>query len=113
MGHSADRLCERFGVSREEQDKFGHRSHMMAAQATKDGNLSDIIRVKVTGTESEVRSEIWMWTSETTGEVRYPLDTLSELPGSGYSAMPQIGWLKKMEPGPWLLLVLQMLRVWQ
>ena len=45
MGHSADRLCERFGVSREEQDKFGHRSHMMAAQAAKDENLSDIINV--------------------------------------------------------------------
>eukprot|EP00091_Calanus_sinicus_P009813 TRINITY_DN2279_c0_g1_i4.p2 TRINITY_DN2279_c0_g1~~TRINITY_DN2279_c0_g1_i4.p2 ORF type:complete len:151 (-),score=50.97 TRINITY_DN2279_c0_g1_i4:489-941(-) len=57
MGHSADRLCERFGVSREEQDKFGHRSHMMAAQAAKDGNLSDIIPVKVSGTEAVVTED--------------------------------------------------------
>jgi len=57
MGHSADRLCERFGVSREDQDSFGHRSHMMAAQAKKDGNLSDIIPVTVTGSDATVAED--------------------------------------------------------
>merc|ERR1719369_2648811 len=57
MGHSADRLCEKFGVSREEQDIFGLRSHTLAAQAAKDGNLSDIVPVQVPGRESSVTED--------------------------------------------------------
>jgi len=57
MGHSADRLCEKFGVSREDQDMFGLRSHDMAAQAAKDGNLSDIVPVKVAGTDAVVTED--------------------------------------------------------
>ena len=32
MGHSADRLASRFGVSRADQDAFGARSHQNAAK---------------------------------------------------------------------------------
>ena len=32
MGHSADRLADKFGVSRHEQDSFALRSHLMAAK---------------------------------------------------------------------------------
>jgi len=37
MGRSADRLADKFGVSRKEQDEFALRSHLLAAKAHADG----------------------------------------------------------------------------
>ena len=37
MGHSADRLCEVFGVTRQEQDNFAMRSHRSAKEAYEQG----------------------------------------------------------------------------
>lgn len=37
MGQSSDRLSARWGVSREEQDRFALRSHQLAARATEEG----------------------------------------------------------------------------
>ena len=42
MGQSCDKVTKTFGVSREDQDKFGLRSHEMAAKAQKEGLLSDV-----------------------------------------------------------------------
>lgn len=39
MGHSSDRLAQRFGVSRQEQDEFAVASHQNAHTATTDGLL--------------------------------------------------------------------------
>lgn len=39
MGESADRMAARFGVSRNDQDEYAMRSHLMAAKATKEGLL--------------------------------------------------------------------------
>merc|ERR1712010_100529 len=47
MGHSADRLAATFGVTRKEQDDFSRRSHQAAKKAQEDGNLSDVVPVKV------------------------------------------------------------------
>lgn len=47
MGHSADRLCAAFGVSRLEQDEFARRSHTLAHKATEEGLLTDILTYKV------------------------------------------------------------------
>lgn len=47
MGHSADRLAATFGVTRQEQDDFARRSHLMAADARDKGYLTDLIPVKV------------------------------------------------------------------
>ena len=44
-------------MSREDQDAFGHPSHITAAQAAKDGNLSDIIPVNIPGTEATVAED--------------------------------------------------------
>lgn len=49
MGHSADRLCSAFGVTRKEQDDFALRSHTMAQAAADAGKLADIVPVKVPG----------------------------------------------------------------
>jgi acetyl-CoA acyltransferase len=43
MGHSADRLACRFGVSRGDQDEFALRSHSNAFKAHEDGLYSDEI----------------------------------------------------------------------
>jgi len=41
MGHSADRLADKFGVSRQEQDEFALRSHLAASKAHADGIYDD------------------------------------------------------------------------
>jgi acetyl-CoA acetyltransferase family protein len=43
MGHSSDRLAARWGATREEQDDFAFRSHMLAAKAHSEGLLKDEI----------------------------------------------------------------------
>jgi len=54
MGHSADRLCAAFGVTRQEQDDFARRSHSLAHKATEEGLLSDILTYKVPGANKMV-----------------------------------------------------------
>ncbi len=49
MGHSADRLASRFGVTREEQDGFAMASHHNASKAHEAGHLKDQL-VSVDGT---------------------------------------------------------------
>jgi len=57
MGQFADRLCEMFGVSREDQDRFGLRSHAMADQAVQAGHLSDIVPVQVPGYDNPIAAD--------------------------------------------------------
>ena len=48
MGQSADRMAARFGVSRNDQDKFAVRSHHLAAKATGMGLLDkELIPVSI------------------------------------------------------------------
>ncbi|WP_457631639.1 thiolase family protein [Oceanithermus sp.] len=41
MGYTAERVAERWGVSREEQDKWALRSHQRAAAAQQEGRFKD------------------------------------------------------------------------
>ena len=50
VGHSSDRLCEVWGVTRREQDEYSLRSHARASEASEAGLLSDIIQVRAPGT---------------------------------------------------------------
>lgn len=43
MGQSAERMAKENGISREEQDRWALRSHLLAAAGTKDGRLKDDI----------------------------------------------------------------------
>uniref|UniRef100_A0A7S1TQ53 acetyl-CoA C-acyltransferase n=1 Tax=Phaeomonas parva TaxID=124430 RepID=A0A7S1TQ53_9STRA len=52
MGHSSDRLAQRFGVSREDQDAFALRSHVNAAKAHAAGLYEEEI-VAVDGSKEE------------------------------------------------------------
>lgn len=55
MGVTAEKVAERFGVSREEQDRFALRSQKRALQAIKMGYFADeIVPVEVTGRHGEV-----------------------------------------------------------
>lgn len=49
MGHTAEEVARRFGVSREDQDAFAARSHQRAAQAIESGKFDEeIVPVEVT-----------------------------------------------------------------
>lgn len=43
MGHTAEEVAERFGISREDQDRFAARSHAKAAKAIAEGKFRDEI----------------------------------------------------------------------
>ncbi|MGG1248842.1 acetyl-CoA C-acetyltransferase [Bacillus spizizenii] len=52
MGHTAEQVAKKFGVSREDQDAFAVRSHLNAAKALAEGKFKDeIVPVEVTVTE--------------------------------------------------------------
>lgn len=58
MGHNADRLADRFGVSRADQDAFALRSHVCAAKAHADGLYADeIVPVGGSGAEGGIRGD--------------------------------------------------------
>ncbi|MGE8206547.1 acetyl-CoA C-acetyltransferase [Heyndrickxia sp. NPDC080065] len=49
MGHTAEQVAQKFGVSREDQDAFAVRSHQKAARAIAEGKFVDeIVPVEVT-----------------------------------------------------------------
>lgn len=49
MGHTAEEVAKKFGITRAEQDAFAVRSHQKAAQAIQDGKFEDeIVPVDVT-----------------------------------------------------------------
>ena len=43
MGHTAEEVAKKFGISREDQDAFAVRSHQKAAKAIADGKFTDEI----------------------------------------------------------------------
>lgn len=43
MGHTAEEVAKRFGISREDQDAFAAESHRRAAQAIREGRFKDEI----------------------------------------------------------------------
>ncbi|NLI67160.1 MAG: acetyl-CoA C-acetyltransferase [Bacilli bacterium] len=49
MGHTAEEVAKRYGISRREQDEFAVESHRRAAKAIKEGKFKDeIVPVEVT-----------------------------------------------------------------
>ena len=45
MGFSADKLSEKWGVSRDEQDEYAYQSHKLASEASANGYLTDVIEM--------------------------------------------------------------------
>ena len=49
MGHTAEEVAKKYGISREDQDAFAVRSHQRAAKAIEEGKFVDeIVPVEVT-----------------------------------------------------------------
>ncbi len=58
MGQTGDRLAERLGISREEQDEFAVMSHKRAVTAQESGKLNrDIMPVVVPGVEGAISKD--------------------------------------------------------
>ena len=47
MGFTAERVAERFGISREDQDRWALRSHQKAAQAWAEGRFPEVVPIRV------------------------------------------------------------------
>ncbi len=48
MGYTAERVAERFGISREDQDKWALRSHQLAAKAWEEGRFDgQVVKIPV------------------------------------------------------------------
>ena len=59
MGHTAERVAERFGISREDQDRFAARSHAKAAAAIREGRFRDeIVPLEVTWKEVDEHGRV-------------------------------------------------------
>jgi len=43
MGHTAERVCDEFGITREDMDQFSYESHMKAAKAADEGKFAEEI----------------------------------------------------------------------
>ena len=62
MGFTAERVAERFGISREDQDRWALRSHQKAAQA--EGRFPEVVPIRVPkvtyrGTKKEVEEVVF------------------------------------------------------
>lgn len=57
MGHSGDRLAAAFSVSRAEQDDYARRSHSLASEAHRKGQLQDLLSVFVPGKSTPVSAD--------------------------------------------------------
>lgn len=58
MGHNADRLAQRLGISREDQDHYAEYSHRQASAAIASGVLkSEIVPVVVQGTDRAITTD--------------------------------------------------------
>ena len=61
MGHTAEQVAVKYGISREEQDAFAVRSHQRAAKALAAGNFADeTVSVDVTrsvGSNNKLQEE--------------------------------------------------------
>jgi acetyl-CoA acyltransferase len=69
MGHTAEEVAKRFGISREDQDAFAVRSHQKAAKAIAEGKFADeIVPVDVTvrsvGSDNKLKEKAFQFTQD-------------------------------------------------
>jgi acetyl-CoA acyltransferase len=78
MGQSSDRLSARWGVSRDEQDRYALRSHLLASEATRNGLFSEIMTARVPPLFETIETDNGIKNNVT-------LEKLSRLPPAFYS----------------------------
>ena len=52
MGHTAEEVAKKYGITREEQDAFAVRSHKRAARAIAEGKINEEIKFPWTGAKA-------------------------------------------------------------
>ncbi|WP_144549454.1 acetyl-CoA C-acetyltransferase [Peribacillus simplex] len=93
MGHTAEAVAKKYGISREDQDAFSVRSHQKAAKAIAEGKFSDeIVPVEVTlcsvGPDLKLKEKSFTFTQDegvrpgTTAEVLKKLRPAFSVTGS-------------------------------
>ncbi|MEB8573604.1 acetyl-CoA C-acetyltransferase [Bacillus cereus] len=84
MGHTAEQVAVKYGISREEQDAFAVRSHQRAAKALAAGNFADeTVSVDVTlrsvGSNNKLQEETIIFAQDEGVRAETTLDILGEL----------------------------------
>jgi acetyl-CoA acyltransferase len=77
MGLTAERVSERFGVSREDQDAWGLRSHLRASAAQREGRFRDEIvsvQAPLTAVDADGRPSVHEVTFEADEGIRHDAD---------------------------------------
>lgn len=84
MGHTAEQVAVKYGISREEQDAFAVRSHQRAAKALAAGNFADeTVSVDVTlrtvGANNKLQEETIIFAQDEGVRAETSLDILGKL----------------------------------
>ncbi len=84
MGHTAEEVAKKYGITREEQDEFAVRSHQKAAQAIADGKFEDeIVPVEVTqrfvGADHKLKEKTFLFSQDEGVRANTNIQTLSKL----------------------------------
>ncbi|KWU66984.1 acetyl-CoA acetyltransferase [Bacillus mycoides] len=84
MGHTAEQVAVKYGISREEQDAFAVRSHQRAAKALAVGNFADeTVSVDVTlrsvGSNNKLQEETIIFAQDEGVRAETTLDILGKL----------------------------------
>ncbi|PEC21569.1 MULTISPECIES: acetyl-CoA C-acetyltransferase [Bacillus] len=84
MGHTAEQVAVKYGISREEQDAFAVRSHQRAAKALAAGNFADeTVSVDVTlrtvGSNNKLQEETIIFAQDEGVRAETTLDILGKL----------------------------------
>ncbi|MEK0223525.1 acetyl-CoA C-acetyltransferase [Bacillus proteolyticus] len=84
MGHTAEQVAVKYGISREEQDAFAVRSHQRAAKALAAGNFADeTVSVDVTlrtvGSNNKLQEETIIFAQDEGVRAETTLDILGRL----------------------------------
>ncbi|MCU5379196.1 acetyl-CoA C-acetyltransferase [Bacillus cereus] len=84
MGHTAEQVAVKYGISREEQDAFAVRSHQRAAKALAAGNFADeTVSVDVTlrtvGSNNKLQEETIIFAKDEGVRAETSLDILGKL----------------------------------
>ncbi|MGM7722483.1 acetyl-CoA C-acetyltransferase [uncultured Metabacillus sp.] len=84
MGHTAEQVAQKYGISREEQDAFAVRSHRRAANAIKEGKFSEEIvpvevPVRTVGADHKLKEQIISFTQDEGVRENTTLEVLATL----------------------------------
>ncbi|MFB6467503.1 acetyl-CoA C-acetyltransferase [Cytobacillus sp. Hz8] len=84
MGHTAEEVAKKYGVTRDDQDAFAVRSHQKAAKAIAEGKFSDeIVPVEVTkrtvGADNKLVEKTFLFSQDEGVRPDSTVDTLGKL----------------------------------